>query len=94
MKVVTATDENKFITYCKRYKTVLPFGDPARNGLSSSVPRHFGSVVATGVDHFAHDLQGAAGFVKNVTITSGYVTGTGHRHAYRRHCGQTDNPKT
>lgn len=84
-KVVARVGNNNIIII--RAKRILPFGDSARNGLSPSVPRHFGPVVATGVDDFANDLQGAAGLVENVTVTSGHVTGTGHRHAYRGHCG-------
>lgn len=62
-----------------------PLGDSGRNRLSSSVPRHFGSVVATSVHDFAHDLQSATGLVENVTTASGHVTGTGYRHADRGH---------
>lgn len=59
-------------------KTILPLGDAARNRLPSSEPRHLGSVVAAGVDHFADDLQSAAGLVENVAPASGHVAGTGH----------------
>jgi len=57
---------------------VLLFGDSGRNGLPSSVPRYFGSVVGTSVYHFADDFKGAAGLIENVVTASGHVTGAGH----------------